>query len=230
MQSYFFPFTSLDDDFEDFEWCDSDEFLRTVCGGCGGVAVGHHGLPCPVVVRREPRIFDPAHPGPAILPVDYARFLRAFDFKQEIIWGSVLVGKRGQISDLYVTGYMPGTCTMHPRGDERSVYSQCVECGSRASSMYENGVQYITSNWCSRDILFEGGRNGPFISEKLHGLFDWTRYRGVEFERYPVKVSPEDGFRLPGDPDWATICPDFRPNPRTDWTKRGRNPDRDQEP
>lgn len=216
---YHYPYDDTDDKFECFKWRETDEYLSMICQQCRGVAISHRGNPFDIVVRRDPKIFNPGHPGAAILPIPYADFLKAFDHDKEIVWGSVLIGKLRKVSERYVTAYMPATLTMHTRGDRRSIYYACSTCGSRSSSMYENGRQYISSEWSARDILFSSGRCSPYISAKLRDLFDWAQFPKVEFELVPVQACPTDGFRLPGDPDWAKICPGFESNPRQDWTR-----------
>lgn len=216
---YYLPFTDLDDNFENFKWRESDEYRRRICEECNGVSADHVGKPFDIVVKREPRTFGPGHPGAAIFPIEFAEFLILHDTDNRIVWGKVLVGKESYESSRYVTAYMPSSYNIHERGDFRSVYRICSLCGSCTTGMYECGDEYLFSDFADYDILFLSGRAFVLLSKEIVYRYNWSQHRDIELEAIPVRDCPLDGFRLPGDPDWAKICPDFKPNPRQDWSR-----------
>lgn len=153
---YYYPYTDKEDNFHDYKWKASEEYQHAVCWECNGISVEHSGKSFDIVVRREPKIFDPPHPGAEIIPLKYAVFLKEHDPQNRIIWGKVLIGKKRIISDEYVTAYMPSSNTFHARGNKKSIYNMCHLCGSRSSSMSENGEEYLIKTFCDYSVFFLG--------------------------------------------------------------------------
>lgn len=215
---YLFPYTSLSDNYEDFEWRNSAEYDRIRCKSCQGVSSHCMGDPIDIVVKREPSIFDPAHPVVSVLPVEFANFIKTLDTRREIVWGNILVGNERSVSKKYVTAYMPKLIRFDKRGGCGAVYRECPECGSITQSMYEDGSGYILSKWSDRNVLFPSGRRWPGIVGDMASEFDWSQFRGVRFVQIEVRRCPEDGFILPGDPDWASLCSNFCLNTSRHWS------------
>lgn len=191
--------------------------IRNIMNNDGAVDLARRG----VRRLREPRSFNPLHPIANILPVSLAEYMSKADSDNRIVWGRLLVGKKRRVSSQYVTAYMPSCLTTHVRGGIDAVYNRCTMCGSRSSSMFESGQEYFVGHKVDYPIVFESCTSDLHVAEDIASKFDWSQFRGIKFEYVDVLDCPRDGFRLPGDPDWAAICEGFEANPRTRWDRPG---------
>ena len=87
------------------------------------------------------------------------------------------------------------------RGSADSDVKQCPICGELFYP--ENDDAYVLRHQLGLHHVYERAR--VYLDEWLAGRIDWSEFRDIELVPYPVRDHPEDGLRLPGDPDWSKM-------------------------
>jgi len=102
----------------------------------------------------------------------------------------------------------------HPiivRGSAGSEVKCCPLCGEIFYP--RKGAPYVLRHQLGPQHVYQAGMT--YVDEWLAARIDWSKFRDLELVAYPVRDRPEDGLRLPGDPDWSAMglpCrqPDFK--------------------
>ncbi len=79
------------------------------------------------------------------------------------------------------------------RGNEKTKYSICPECGSVKQAEWWHGRQYLLkSDIQDRKILLNAS-GSMYIADDLHKNLDYSRWRDATFEKILILDEPEDG-------------------------------------
>ncbi len=89
------------------------------------------------------------------------------------------------------------------RGSSSSEIRECLICG-RVSVLPE-GDRYVLTHQLGDRHIYHDAFCSMYISAWLAGRIDWDRFKEVELYPIPVRTYPQDGLRLPGDPDWSAL-------------------------
>lgn len=102
---------------------------------------------------------------------------------------------------------------IRPRGSAQSGLEQCPICGT---ILYiAKGTPYILRHQVGSQHVYHDGICSTYIDEWLASQINWKEFKDLRLHPFPVKDHPEDGWRLPGDPDWMAMgipCKEWQSN------------------
>lgn len=105
----------------------------------------------------------------------------------------------GALMAEYRTWY--GRPFIQPRGEIGSKWRACAECG-RVFYNWE-GDPYFLSYEVGTDHIYHDAGCRLYVDDWLAQRLDWSEFTDFELYPFPVRDTPLDGLRLPGDPDWS---------------------------
>lgn len=199
-----------DRDFKNWDWIESLLSDRILCA-CWNVLDSQRLQQRGIDLIAVPKKFFVYHPGPIIVRADLVDELAPHCDRAVRIPISV----KGQAILTHVALVFPPEQRMVLRGGHRARYRVCRQCQSVYCEYHGDPDR---TDLIARpdeeipEVLYDrsvGMLVSNALAEKLRLQFKphITAHR-LNMARSPC---PQDGCRLPGDPDWREICPDFRP-------------------
>jgi uncharacterized protein CbrC (UPF0167 family) len=89
------------------------------------------------------------------------------------------------------------------RGSAGSDIRQCLICGEILC--IERGEPYVLRHQLRDRHVFQDAISTTYVDEWLAGQIDWKEFKDIKLVPIPIRDHPEDGWRLPGDPDWSAL-------------------------
>ena len=173
-----------------------------------------------LLCRACVRVRRGLHPRPIDVKLRHIGARRSVAFVSQITIGVIhkrLLDRLGE----YLTGFalggvynadgakMDGFSTFYSghaiivRGSADSEVKQCPICG--AIFYPRKGDPYVLSHQLGDEHVYQDEICCTYVDEWLAARVDWSKFRDIQLVPYPIRDHPEDGLRLPGDPDWSEI-------------------------
>ena len=89
------------------------------------------------------------------------------------------------------------------RGSADSEIRQCVICGE--IYCIQKGDRYVLRHDLGDRHVFQDASSTAYVDEWLASRVDFSEFKDLQLYPIPVRDYPEDGWRLPGDPDWSAM-------------------------
>lgn len=118
-------------------------------------------------------------------------------------FGTFAIGRAYDRDGVLLTEYRTwyGKTFIEPRGEAGSEWRVCPVCGRRF--YHWKGNPYVLSHEVGDHHVYHDAGCHLYVDEWLAQHLDWSGFTDFELYPFPVRDTPLDGFRLPGDPDWS---------------------------